>query len=61
MVRDEVLGLTRQRGELVHPSVAAGELPHELPAQWVGDQLKELDRRGVRMDDDHARKYIRLD
>src|SRR4029453_959392 len=50
VVRDQVLGLTDQAGQLVHHAVAPGELTQEAPTQGMPGQLQELRRGDIRMD-----------
>ena len=47
VIRDQVLRLAQQFGELANPAIAAGQLTEQLPALWVGDQLQELVRRAI--------------
>ena len=54
VVRDEVLGLPHQLSDLADPPVAAREVAQKLPAQWVRDQLQELNRRFVSGSSDHV-------
>ena len=48
MVRNQILGLTNQLGELTHPAVAESQLPQKPPTVRVGDQLQELLRGNLR-------------
>ena len=41
VVRDQVLGLAGERGQLADPAVAAGELPQQEPPLRIGDELEE--------------------
>ncbi len=54
MIRDEVLGLSDQLSDLAGPPVAASEMAQKLPAQWVRDELQELERRCVGSNCDHV-------
>ena len=65
VVRDQVLGLADQAGQLVHRAVAPGELGQEAPTQGMPGQLQELGRGDVggRRLHGHSRQItsIRLD
>src|SRR5262249_49804306 len=48
VVRDQVLGLTHEAGQLRDHPVAPGQLAQETPAQGMPGQLQELGWRRVR-------------
>jgi hypothetical protein len=54
VVRDEVLGFPYQLSKLANPSVASGQVAENLPAEWVSDQLQELEGRLVDSRSDHT-------
>jgi hypothetical protein len=54
VVRDEVLGFSYQLSDFADPPVAPGQVAENLPAEWVGDQLQELEGRFVGSCSDHA-------
>jgi len=49
VVRDQVLGLTEQPGQLVDHPVAPGQLTQKAPAQGMPRQVQELGRGAVRV------------
>jgi len=54
MVRDQVLRLAAQLGELTDPMVAPSQGHEQLPADGLADQLEEPERRQVGDVDGHA-------
>ena len=47
VVRDEVLRLTDQLGQLAHAAIAAGQLRHDPPTQRIAEEPEDR-RRGSR-------------
>ena len=49
VVRDQILRLADQAGQLVHHPVAPGQLAQKAPTQGMPGQLQEFQRRNVGM------------